>query len=110
VGHHTTNSASQEVVEVLSSLNQGSFNVVASPSHEGSRADASGSNGDNRSNNSSDELTESYSNSMKKATVNAAAATTDMTFDFGSSNIGKDQIPMMEGLSILPRGPPEPLT
>jgi hypothetical protein len=86
------------VAEVLSSLNQGSFDVVASLSHDGSGADTSGSDGDNWSNNSSDELTESYSDSTKKVMVAAAVATAGMTFNFGSSTIGKDQFQMMEGL------------
>jgi hypothetical protein len=51
-----TDSASQEAAEVLSSMNQGPLDAVASPSREGSRADANDSDADNGSNNSSDDL------------------------------------------------------
>jgi hypothetical protein len=92
-----TDSVSQKAAEVLSSMHQGPLDVIASPSREGSRADASDSDADSRSNNSSDDLSESDLDSTKKAKVAAAATAAGMTFDFGSSNIGKDWIRAMEG-------------
>jgi hypothetical protein len=99
-----TDSASQEAAEVLSSMNQGPLDAVASPSREGSGADASDSDADNGSNNSSDDLSESDSDLTKKAKVAVAATAAGMTFDFGSSTIGKDWVRAMEGLRYLPKG------
>jgi hypothetical protein len=104
-----TDSASQEAAEVLSSMNQGPLDAVASPSREGSGADASDSDADSGSNNSSDDLSESDSDSIKKAEVAVAATAAGMTFDFGSSTIGKDWIWTMEALCIFPRVLPGPL-
>jgi hypothetical protein len=77
-------------------------NVTASLSHEGSSADASGS--DIRWDNSNDELMMSDSDSMKKAKVITATAAIGMTFHFDSSTIGKDRIQTMEGLSYFVKG------
>jgi hypothetical protein len=93
-----TDSASQEVAKVLSSMNQGSLDVIGSPSREGSGADAGYSDCDSKSNNSSDELTESDSGSTKRAKVISAAG---MSFDFGSSTIGRVRIQTMEGPSYF---------
>jgi hypothetical protein len=85
-------------------MNQGPFDVVASPSCEGSGADASDSDADSESNNSSYDFSESNSDSTKKAKVAVAATAAGMAFDFGSSTIGKDWIRTMEGLRYFPKG------
>jgi hypothetical protein len=86
------------------------LDVIASPSREGFGAYASDGDGDgdSKSENSSDELTESESDSTKRAKVAAAATTAGITFDFGSSTIGKDQIWTMEGLRNFAKGSTRP--
>jgi hypothetical protein len=69
----------------------------------GSGAYTSASNADKGSHNSSDDLSESESDSMKKVQVAVAAATSGMTFDFDST-IGNCQIRMMEGPGYFAKG------
>jgi hypothetical protein len=83
----------QEVVEVLSMMNQDFLEATASQSHGGSEADVSDSSGDNGSNaSSSDDLSESDSDSTKRTKVTVATAATGLTFNFGPSTIGKGRI------------------
>jgi hypothetical protein len=97
--------AYQEVVEVLSMMNQDFLEATASQSHGGSEADVGDSSGDNGSNaSSSDDLFESESDSTKRAKVTVATAATGLTFNFGPSTIGKGRIQAMDILlRVTPR-------
>jgi hypothetical protein len=53
---------------------------------------------------SDDELTVPDSDSTKKAKVAAAVAATGMTFDFGTSTMGRDHIQTLEDLSYFAKG------
>jgi hypothetical protein len=99
-----TDVTSQELTEALSSQMQGSKDAALFLSHRGSLANTGDSNGESRSTNSDDELTASDSDSMKRAKVTVATATTEMTFDFGAYNVGKVRVWVIECFSFFPKG------
>jgi hypothetical protein len=104
VQREATTVTSQELAEVLSSMNQSSVGVTVSSSHEGFGANASDRDGNSRSDGLSDELTMSDLDSTKRAKVAVAAATTGMTFNCGCSTVGKARIQAMEGLRYFAKG------
>jgi hypothetical protein len=73
-----TDTTSQLVVEVLSSMNRGSLYVVGLLSHEGSEADTSDSDADSGSNNSSDDISESELDSTKKVELDGASVYSEL--------------------------------
>jgi hypothetical protein len=99
-----SDTASEEVVEVLLSMVQSSVGVVVSPSREGSEADTSDNSGDCQSDCSNNELTMSDLDSSKKAMVAAAAASVGKTFDLGTSTMARDRVRTQEGLSFFAKG------